>query len=110
MQTVRRFAFLALTCGVIGLSPSSNASAASADSQRSIMQVVSFGDSLSDVGTYAYARKFGGGTYTTNPGAISVAVIAEHYGSGLTPALTGGFGNLASFIQKDSATPKGAPE
>ena len=92
MQTVRRFAFLALTCGVIGLSPSSNASAASADSQRSIMQVVSFGDSLSDVGTYAYARKFGGGTYTTNPGAISVAVIAEHYGSGLTPALTGGFG------------------
>ena len=56
------------------------------------MQVVSFGDSLSDVGTYAYARQFSGGTYTTNPGAISVQVIAEHYGSVLTPALTGGFG------------------
>jgi phospholipase/lecithinase/hemolysin len=56
------------------------------------MQVVSFGDSLSDVGTYAYARQFGGGTYTTHPGAISVQLIAQHYGSGLTPALTGGFG------------------
>jgi len=88
----RRFAFLALTCGLIGLSPSSNASADSADPQRSLLQVVSFGDSLSDVGTYAYARRFGGGTYTTNPGAISVQLIAEHYGSSLTPALTGGFG------------------
>ncbi|WP_236721017.1 SGNH/GDSL hydrolase family protein [Paraburkholderia phytofirmans] len=92
MQTVRRFAFVALTCSVIGLSHSSNASAGSADPQRNFMQVVSFGDSLSDVGTYAYARQFGGGTYTTNPGAISVQLIAEHYGSGLTPALTGGFG------------------
>ncbi len=92
MQTVRRLAFLALTCSVIGLSPSSNASADSADPQRSIKQVVSFGDSLSDVGTYAYARKFGGGTYTTNPGAISVQLVAEHYGLGLAPALTGGFG------------------
>ena len=92
MQTVRRFAFLALTCSIIGLSHSSNASADSAEPQRSLMQVVSFGDSLSDVGTYAYARQFGGGTYTTNPGAISVQVIAEHYGSDLTPALTGGFG------------------
>jgi len=92
MQTVRRFAILALTCSVIGLSPSSNASAGSTDPQRSIKQVVSFGDSLSDVGTYAYARKFGGGTYTTNPGAISVQLVAQHYGSGLAPALTGGFG------------------
>lgn len=92
MQTVRRFAFLVLTCSAIGLSHSSNASADSADPQRRLMQVVSFGDSLSDVGTYAYARQFGGGTYTTNPGAISVQLIAEHYGSVLTPALTGGFG------------------
>ncbi|EUC11592.1 UNVERIFIED_ORG: phospholipase/lecithinase/hemolysin [Burkholderia sp. CF145] len=92
MQTVRRFAFLVLTCSVIGMSHSSNASADSAEPQRSLMQVVSFGDSLSDVGTYAYARQFSGGTYTTNPGAISVQVIAEHFGSVLTPALTGGFG------------------
>ncbi|WP_133648801.1 SGNH/GDSL hydrolase family protein [Paraburkholderia flava] len=92
MQTVRRFAFLVLTCSVIGLSCSSNASADSADAQRNRMQVVSFGDSLSDVGTYAYARQFGGGTYTTNPGAVSVQIIAEHYGSRLRPALTGGFG------------------
>jgi len=89
MQIVSRFAFLALTCGVIGLSQASNASADSADQRRSFTQVVSFGDSLSDVGTYAYARQFGGGAYTTNPGAISVQVIAEHYGSRLKPALTG---------------------
>lgn len=92
MQTVRRLAFVALTYSVIGLSQSSNASAESAGPQQSVMQVVSFGDSLSDVGTYAYARRFGGGAYTTNPGAISVQLIAQHYGSGLTPALTGGFG------------------
>lgn len=72
MQTIRRFVLLALTCSVIGLSHSSSASADSANPQRRLMQVVSFGDSLSDVGTYAYARQFGGGVYTTNPGAISV--------------------------------------
>ncbi|MFM0139849.1 SGNH/GDSL hydrolase family protein [Caballeronia grimmiae] len=92
MQTVRRFASVALTCSVIGLSHLSSASADSGDPQRSPLQVVSFGDSLSDVGTYAYARQFGGGTYSTNPGAIAVQVIANHYGSALTPALTGGFG------------------
>ncbi|MFM0140230.1 SGNH/GDSL hydrolase family protein [Caballeronia grimmiae] len=92
MQTVRRFASFALTCSVIGLSHSSSASADSANPQQSPVQVVSFGDSLSDVGTYAYARQFGGGTYTTNPGAVFVQVIAKHYGSALTPALTGGFG------------------
>ncbi|MBN3756562.1 lipase [Paraburkholderia sp. Tr-20389] len=101
MQTARRFAFVALTCSVIGLSHSSNASADSTDPQRSFTQVVSFGDSLSDVGTYAYARQFGGGTYTTNPGAISVQVVAEHYGSSLRPALTGGFG------QKSVVHPEG---
>jgi phospholipase/lecithinase/hemolysin len=95
MQTIRRFMFLALTCSVVGLFHSSNASAESADQQRTLMQVVSFGDSLSDVGTYAYARQYGGGTYTTNPGAISVQIIAEHYGSNLKPALTGGFGQAS---------------
>ncbi len=92
MQTVRRFACLALAAGVMSLSFTSNALADSSASQRGRYQVVSFGDSLSDVGTYAYARQFGGGTYTTNPGAISVALVAQHYGSSLAPALTGGFG------------------
>lgn len=92
MPTLRRFAFLALACCVTGLPLTSNAATNSPDAQRSGLQVVSFGDSLSDVGTYTYARQFGGGTYTTNPGAISVAVVAAHYGSSLTPALTGGFG------------------
>ncbi|WP_240324388.1 SGNH/GDSL hydrolase family protein [Trinickia diaoshuihuensis] len=56
-------------------------------------QVVSFGDSLSDVGTYAwYAQpNFGGGEFTTNPGPVWVADVAAYYGSSLTPASNGGF-------------------
>ncbi|NIE64330.1 SGNH/GDSL hydrolase family protein [Burkholderia sp. Ax-1719] len=100
MQTVRRFAFLALAAGVMSLSFTSNASADSSALPQGRYQVVSFGDSLSDVGTYAYARQFGGGTYTTNPGAISVARVAQHFGSSLTPALTGGFGQ-PSVVQAD---------
>ncbi len=35
------------------------------------LQVVSFGDSLSDVGTYApIAAAVGGGRFTTNPGQV----------------------------------------
>jgi phospholipase/lecithinase/hemolysin len=100
MQTARRFAFLALAACAMCWSPTSNASADSSASQRSKLQVVAFGDSLSDVGTYAYARQFGGGTYTTNPGGISVALVAQHYGSSLSPALTGGFGQ-PGVVQPD---------
>ncbi|MFM0736482.1 SGNH/GDSL hydrolase family protein [Paraburkholderia xenovorans] len=100
MLKIRRRALVSLTCSLTfsvtcyaaGASPASNAAGDFAHAQPSQKQVVSFGDSLSDVGTYAYARQFGGGSYTTNPGATSVQVIAEHYGSHLTPALTGGFG------------------
>jgi phospholipase/lecithinase/hemolysin len=58
------------------------------------LQIVSFGDSLSDVGTYSpvAAANFGGGRFTTNPGQVWVQNVAQYYGDTLTPAMTGGFG------------------
>lgn len=57
-------------------------------------QVVSFGDSLSDVGTYApnIALVFGGGRFTTNPGQVWTQDVAQFYGGSLVAAETGGFG------------------
>ncbi|CAM2141087.1 outer membrane lipase/esterase [Pararobbsia alpina] len=57
-------------------------------------QVVSFGDSLSDVGTYApnISLIFGGGRFTTNPGQVWTQDVAQYYGGSLTAAQTGGFG------------------
>jgi phospholipase/lecithinase/hemolysin len=56
-------------------------------------QVVSFGDSLSDVGTYApIAQPVGGGRFTTNPGLVWTQVVANFFGGTLTAAYTGGFG------------------
>lgn len=58
------------------------------------LQVVSFGDSLSDVGTYApvIQASFGGGRFTTNPGEVWTQKVAEYYGDTLTAANPGGFG------------------
>lgn len=58
------------------------------------MQVVSFGDSLSDVGTYSpqILIGFGGGRFTTNPGQVWTQDVAAYYGGTLTPAFEGGFG------------------
>jgi phospholipase/lecithinase/hemolysin len=58
------------------------------------LQVVSFGDSLSDVGTYSpfASEKFGGGRFTTNPGMIWTQLVAQYYGDNLEPAFVGGFG------------------
>jgi phospholipase/lecithinase/hemolysin len=58
------------------------------------LQVVSFGDSLSDVGTYApvIQASFGGGRFTTNPGEVWTQKVAEYYGDTLKPAYLGGFG------------------
>lgn len=91
MQTFRSLVSFVLA-SAISLPLSAFAAADASKSPAGISQVVSFGDSLSDVGTYAYAKRFGGGTYTTNPGDISVELIARHYGTTLSPALTGGFG------------------
>ncbi|HEY2024544.1 SGNH/GDSL hydrolase family protein [Paraburkholderia sp.] len=60
------------------------------------LQVVSFGDSLSDVGTYGPSVQAsvgtGGGRFTTNPGEIWTQKVAEYYGGTLAPAYVGGFG------------------
>jgi phospholipase/lecithinase/hemolysin len=53
------------------------------------LQVVSFGDSLSDVGTYApIASAVGGGRFTTNPGQVWTQDVAQYYGDSLTAAYT----------------------
>jgi len=53
------------------------------------LQVVSFGDSLSDVGTYApLASAVGGGRFTTNPGQVWSQDVAQYYGDTLTAAYT----------------------
>jgi phospholipase/lecithinase/hemolysin len=58
------------------------------------LQVVAFGDSLLDAGTYSpFAEAtFGGGRFTTNPGRNFTQDVARHYGDRLTPAFVGGFG------------------
>jgi phospholipase/lecithinase/hemolysin len=53
------------------------------------LQVVSFGDSLSDVGTYApIAKVVGGGRFTTNPGQVWAQNVAQYYGDTLNAAYT----------------------
>jgi phospholipase/lecithinase/hemolysin len=53
------------------------------------LQVVAFGDSLSDVGTYApIASIVGGGRFTTNPGQVWSQDVAQYYGDTLTAAFT----------------------
>ena len=53
------------------------------------LQIVSFGDSLSDVGTYApIASVVGGGRFTTNPGQVWTQDVAQYYGDTLTAAFT----------------------
>ena len=55
------------------------------------LQIVSFGDSLSDVGTYApIASAVGGGRFTTNPGQVWTQDVAQYYGNTLTAAYTSG--------------------
>ncbi|MFM0625836.1 SGNH/GDSL hydrolase family protein [Paraburkholderia xenovorans] len=83
------FALLA-ACG--GGSDNNNASSTPAGGVK--LQVVSFGDSLSDVGTYApvIQGSFGGGRFTTNPGEVWTQKVAEYYGDTLTAAYLGGFG------------------
>ena len=56
------------------------------------LQIVSFGDSLSDVGTYApFASTLGGGRFTTNPGQVWTQLVATYYGDTLIAAQTGGY-------------------
>ena len=83
------FAMLAACGGGSSSSPSSSTPAGGVK-----LQVVSFGDSLSDVGTYApvITADFGGGRFTTNPGQVWTQLVAQYYGGTLTAAYLGGFG------------------
>ncbi|QGZ66071.1 SGNH/GDSL hydrolase family protein [Paraburkholderia acidisoli] len=81
------FAFLA-ACGGGGGSSSGGSTSSTAPGGVTL-QVVSFGDSLSDVGTYApIASAVGGGKFTTNPGQVWTQDVAQYYGGSLTPAFT----------------------
>jgi phospholipase/lecithinase/hemolysin len=83
---------LLVACGGDGGSSSSSAStpATPATPPSGIhLQIVSFGDSLSDVGTYApIASVVGGGRFTTNPGQVWTQDVAQYYGDTLTAAFT----------------------
>lgn len=67
------------------------------DSKPDIRSVVSFGDSLSDVGTYAVATGSNGGKFTINPGLVWVENIASRYGLAITPNIVGYGTDAASF-------------
>lgn len=58
------------------------------------LQVVAFGTSLSDAGTYSeqITPGFGGGRFTTNPGEVWAQKVSEYFGNTLSPAFEGGFG------------------
>jgi phospholipase/lecithinase/hemolysin len=72
-----------------GGSGSSSGSSTSPPAGGINLQVVSFGDSLSDVGTYApIASTVGGGRFTTNPGQVWSQNVANYYGDTLTAAYT----------------------
>ncbi|KAG8149917.1 SGNH/GDSL hydrolase family protein [Burkholderia catarinensis] len=70
-----------------------NSSASNTPPSGVKMQIVSFGDSLSDAGTYSQIKLgFGGGRFTTNPGQVWTQLVATYYGDTLQPANQGGFG------------------
>lgn len=95
LRTAIAGAALALLAACGGGGDSSSSSNSSGSPSASVnLQTVSFGDSLSDVGTYSpnIALGFGGGKFTTNPGEVWTQLVAEHFGGTLTPAYEGGFG------------------
>jgi phospholipase/lecithinase/hemolysin len=69
--------------------------AACGDTRPNVESVVSFGDSLSDLGTFQWGPQAaaGGGRYTTNPGTIWVEQVASAYGATITKNRTAGAGN-----------------
>ena len=79
---------LVAACGGDG-GGSGSSSGASGPAGGIALQVVSFGDSLSDVGTFApIASAVGGGRFTTNPGQVWTQDVAQYYGDALSAAFT----------------------
>ena len=70
-----------------------------ASSQPRIRQTISFGDSLSDVGTYRVGliAEVGGGKFTTNPGPVFVEAIGLLLGTPVTP-FRQGFGGTSQVL------------
>ncbi len=85
------FALLA-ACG--GSSGGGNNNASTPPPSGVNLQVVAFGTSLTDAGTYSeqILPGFGGGRFTTNPGEVWAQHVSEYFGNTLSPAFEGGFG------------------
>jgi phospholipase/lecithinase/hemolysin len=91
------FAVLTACGGGGGSSGGGSSSSTSAPPGGVKLQIVSFGDSLSDVGTYApIASAVGGGRFTTNPGQVWTQDVAQYYGNTLNAAFTIGFDHKLS--------------
>jgi phospholipase/lecithinase/hemolysin len=97
INTQARAAVFAITISLLaacggghGSGPSSASSSGSPSPAGGVhLQIVSFGDSLSDVGTYEpIANAVGGGRFTTNPGQVWTQDVAQYYGDTLSPAYT----------------------
>lgn len=69
------------------------------DESHRIRQVVVFGDSLSDVGTYkvGFIAQVGGGKFTTNPGPVWPETIGLLLGARVTP-FRQGFGGVSQIV------------
>jgi|GEM_PF-231573 len=85
---------LLAACGGGSSGSGSNSGASTPPPSGVNMQVVVFGTSLSDAGTYSeqILPGFGGGRFTTNPGEVWAQKVSEYFGNSLTPAFEGGFG------------------
>lgn len=70
------------------------------DHDLSVTSVASFGDSLSDLGTYSWGQVAAadGGRYTTNPGRVWVEHVAEYYGTSISRNRTAGVGNPSPSV------------
>ena len=66
---------------------------ASCGGQDDGYRIISFGDSISDVGAYS-SESAGRGKWTTNPGKVWIELVAERFGYKITPAEVG-FGHGA---------------
>jgi len=69
------------------------------DESHRIRQVVVFGDSLSDVGTYKVGAiaQVGGGKFTTNPGPVWAETVGLLLGARVTP-FRQGFGGVSQVL------------
>lgn len=92
LKRAAQTALASVACALLAACGGGSSSSSPTPSAK--VQVVSFGDSLSDAGTYAgYAQPtFGGGRFTTNPGQGWTQDVAANYGDTLTPAVHSGFG------------------